>query len=112
MQFIVTRTGYSDEKPCPEAKPITYTSIDERTVDDPEKIVMESGGRWYSRGENHRVENGRIKRDFPGREAWAIEINSIEELAAFMQKHGRLVIEPHYSNRDYTVIEIYDGYRE
>ena len=51
-----------------------------RTVDDPSKLnEKEERENWYKEGENHRVENGCIKRDFVSEEI-VITINSLEEL--------------------------------
>ncbi|MFA5448858.1 MAG: hypothetical protein WC292_00230 [Clostridia bacterium] len=43
---------------------------------------------------------------------WFIEINTLEELNAFIAEHKRIVIEPHQRIKDCLKIEIYDDYRE
>lgn len=120
MEFMVSRTSLcgSDEKPCEEAVKKPYIEIEERTVDDPVKIGIYGGDAkkansdWYGYGSNHRVEDGHIKRDFPA-EGWFITINSLEELMAFQEKYGNLVLQKSYNNpSSIPEIEIYDSYRE
>lgn len=43
-------------------------------------------------------------------EVWCIEFNSIEEIIAFRNKYGDVIISKIYDEYDY--IEIYDNYRE
>lgn len=50
---------------------------------------------------------GAIARD----DEWVTEIASLEELQAFIEKHGNIVISK-YSCDDLLEIEIYDTYRE
>lgn len=111
MKYMVRRTSGWDDKapPCPEARKETYTRIDERTVNSPEKIP--DGWRWFSGGRNHRVEHGHIMRDFDD-EGWFIDIKTLDELMAFIDKYGSVVIEPYFDNYSIMVIEIYDDYRE
>lgn len=111
MRFKVERTSRSDEmSPCPEAKKLNYIRIDERFVDDP-NIYGETKESWLSKGSNHRIENGHIKRDF--RETgWFIEINLLEELVEFEDNYGPLVINKSWENPGILEIEIYDTYRE
>lgn len=113
MRFLVKRTSSSDEsKPCPGATPGEYVYIDERVVDDPKKIPGE-GAKWYERGENHRVEDGHIKRDFPGEAGWFLELSTLEDLIALQAQVGEeLVIGPATLNPGIMEIEIYDTYRE
>lgn len=113
MKFIIKRTSIWDqESPCEEARRETYTRIDERIVDDPKKIHFGNVAQtWYKQGENHRVENGHIKRDFPGEREWFIEINNLDDLLKLKSKYGDLVLGEHCSS-DFPSIEIYDDYRE
>ena len=115
MKFHVSRTSlYHEDPPCDEAFRDTYTRIDTRTTDDPGKVSSAKGKTawWYDKGTNHRVENGQIKRDFPGESQWAIELSDLDALIAFMHKHGSLVIETHWDDPDTVELEIYDNYRE
>lgn len=113
MRFMVRRTSCWDYeiRPCRGAKKAEYVSIDERTVNDPKKLPYPENELWATKGDNHRVEKGRIKRDFLN-EAWFIDIQNLEELIKFFNKHGRMIIDVLYDNPDILELEIYDGYRE
>jgi len=125
MKFIVDRTSLygNEDKPCEGAFRGKVLFVDERTVDNTSKIPTYRGESewWYRKGMNHRVENGCIKRDFE-KEVWFIEIDSLEDLMRFVEKHGRIVIDywTFYENffvdyklkTPYFRIEIYDAWRE
>jgi len=66
---------------------------------------------WFSKGKNHRVEHGNIRRDFDD-EAWFVEINDLDELMKFQEKYGQIVIQWFMFNQDLLELEIYDSYRE
>lgn len=109
MRFLVTRTSlWSEERPCEEAKLEQFTKVEEWSVDDPQKLYL--GETWYRHGVNHRVENGKIKRDFHVKR-WFVEINTLEELLAFMRRHGRIILHPELVSHDIE-IEIYDVWRD
>ena len=113
--YICSRVSdYSyDTRPCDEAFQITIVAVDTRSVDDPKKIRSNKGtdGDWYMRGTNHRVDNGRIKRDMGYAQVWAVECKNIPE---FVKKYGQCVVEYNTCGcyEGYWEIEIYDGYRE
>lgn len=116
MKFKISRTSDWDElQPCNGAMLEPYMRVDERTTNSPDKISAYRGQPtdwWYEEGENHRVENGRIKRDFHD-EGWFIEVNSLEELIKMVDEHGSIIVQPFgYKRCDYYNLEIYDGYRE
>lgn len=110
MEFMVRRTSEHDSKPCKEAYQKSYTRIDERTVNDPMKNPH-IGAEWYTKGSNHRVERGHIKRDFEAT-GWFIQFDTLDDLMKFGEKYGSLVIEPCWDNPSITQVEIYDYYRE
>lgn len=117
MRFIVMRTSArsSEKPPCKGATRGTFTRVDRRTTNDPKTIPVGKGSDgvwWYAEGENHRVVKGQIARDFPGEEAWFIEIPDLAALIAFMDRHGELVIGPDLFSEEYRCLEIYDDYRE
>lgn len=59
---------------------------------------------------DHKQTNHGIERTFPKRdEVWTIEINSLEELAKFISKHGDIII---YGGGDINKLVIYDSYVE
>lgn len=112
MKFMVKRTSncFCDNvSPCETAKQEPCIIVDERNVDDPikNKYIAED---WYLRGENHRVENGHIKRDLKDIQFF-IEIESLDELVSFVNKNGSIVIEQS-DDPSFLRIEIYDDYRE
>lgn len=108
MKFMVSRTSNWDAEvsPCEEAHREEYTSIDERTTDDPSFEPT-----WYDHGTNHRVEDGHIKRDFSD-VGWFVELDSLEALMEFRDKYERLVLGRYWDNNSIPSIEIYDDYRE
>lgn len=111
MKFLVSRTSIWDDEKSPYEKAYKdkYIRVDTRTVDDPKKLKIKED--WYSEGENHRVENGYIKRDFEST-AWFVDISTLEDLIKLKNEVGDLVIQSSFQNEDLTEIEIYDGYRE
>lgn len=114
MRFVVTRTScFCDEtSPCVGAFHIDGVSVDERTVDHPDKNKHIGSEHWYGTGVNHRVENGHIKRDFPTK-AWAVDIVSIEEMMEFIKENGQVIIRGESNSfAGFPNIEIYDDYRE
>jgi hypothetical protein len=110
MIFHVTRTSiWSEKKPCDGVFQGKYTWIDTRTVDDPSKLFGVQKDQWYTTGENHRVEDGFIKRDLI-KDGWMIEINTLEELLDFCKEIKEEIV---LTCKDGTPgIEIYDAYRE
>lgn len=124
MKFIIERTSVhydeitEENKPCEEAYKGQYTYVDTRTCDCPTKILMYYGdpekalNDWFGEGSNHRVENGRIKRDLFTEDTWFIDINSLDALINFKEKYGDIIIGKRPSCDDCHSIEIYDYYRE
>jgi len=116
VKFVVTRTSLHLHSGDIEGKPDEccfsddFIRIDERAVSDPMRNKY-IGPAWYKRGENHRVENGHIKRDFKEKN-WFVEISKLEELLKFVEQKGAIVLQKCNSNKDIFEIEIYDDYRE
>lgn len=79
--------------PCDKAFAGKVMRVDTRTVDDPAKLKKPFGDEWYRQGTNHRVEDGRIKRDMGLEHAWFIEISTLEELTALVASYGVLEID-------------------
>ena len=115
MKFIVSRVSCwnDDDQPCEGATRESCIRVDERVTDDPRKIGFYGGKSkwWFDEGENHRVEAGHIKRDFPV-ERWFIDIVSLEALIDFIGTHGDILIGSQYDDPSRLRIEIYDDYRE
>ena len=118
MKFVVYRTSsWNNEiSPCEEARRDSIVRVETRTCLSPEefdKRFAKQEGTWLSVGTNHRVnERGWIVRDREMIDVWSIEINSLEELADFVNKYGEIVIGFNCNNQEYKYIEIYDDYRE
>lgn len=82
-------------------------------------IVMRSSQWAYHRDEPPcegatlgtftKIEHGK---EYPDTPAWFIEINTLEELIAFADKYGDLVLTHHAYNEKERLLEIYDDYRE
>lgn len=110
MKFKVSRTStYNDEKPCKEAKRKLYTKIETR-----KKINVGEKNEWIENGINHHInENGYEQREFPDEcVGWFIDINTLEELLAFRNKYGDVIITRAWDNKNIYELEIYDDYRE
>lgn len=108
--YLCRRTSCcSDDAPCEDAFRISVVTTDTGSVSDPADIAYYKGETkwWYEKGTNHRVEDGRIKRDMGVREEWAVYIDSISD---FIDKYGECVVDKD-GNGFYT-IEIYDADRE
>lgn len=86
MIFEVSRTSYSSrEKPCSEAK------------HHQKEITHTHSGREICKGTF---------------DYWTIEINSLEELIEFVEKHGQIVLQKDIFLNNTFEIEIYDTWRE
>ena len=105
------RTSAYEDKPCEEAEEVECVRVDRRTVDDPMKNPY-IGKSWYKSGRNHRVENGKIARDFNDTQ-WVVRISDASELQAFCQKYSPVIIDIDNSRvAPCFSLEIYDDYRE
>ena len=100
MDFLVSRTSIWDKdvQPCGGAVLKKCVRQDKRNVDDIMKIpyYMRTGEEkakadWYGMGENHRIENGCITRDFDDCR-YFIKINTIKDLVKFISEHGDCVV--------------------
>lgn len=114
MKFHISRTsdGIDEMQPHEKAYKDKYIHIDSRYTDDSNKLNhKEDRDNWYNKGNNHRVENGHIKRDFQ-EESWFIDIDSLKELIDFLNEVGSIVVTKFIWNEDIPEIEIYDDYRE
>lgn len=118
MKFIVRRASvWGDEKsPCSEAKRDSIVRVETRTCLSPEEFderFAKREGKWLSVGKNHRVnEKGWIVRDNGMIDVWSVEIDTFDELMAFCDKYGDLVIGKCMWNNAYREILIYDDYIE
>ena len=53
-----------------------------------------------------------VKNIYEKGDGWYIKINTLEELIAFENKYGALIISKDWDNQEEMQIEIYDDYRE
>ena len=118
MKFVVARTSGSREVcPVKGAKRETIVAVDVRNVKTLEEARNSRWAQSFFRDNkrNFREEGGYVKADYDAQE-WTIEIDSLEDLLRFADKHGELVLSPIgdgvWGARDYPRLEIYDGYRE
>lgn len=121
--FRITRSSvYDDAQPCPEAGKTTVPRWDVRTFKSAEehdtKIGHGPAGRWADRGTDHQVLYGPrggargIRRRMGDEVAWFLDLGSLEDLLAFIGRHGDVVVMTDPDRYEDPVIEIYDGYRE
>ncbi len=97
-----TVSGLEDDdgnpvQPCEGAVLEKAVEVERRTTDDPTKIPCyandpgEARRMWFGKGRNHRVEDGWIARDVEV-DAWFLSVDSMEQLAGLLAKHGRLTL--------------------
>ncbi len=118
MLYTIKRTSIYDDKvsPCEKAFKAKHEYWHTRTCTEDEfnKRFSDREGMWRSKGKNHSTLNDGqyITRQEKDAELWSIEINSIEELMAFVAHNGEIIIKPEGYNTKSPEIEIYDDYRE
>jgi len=125
VRFLVTRTSEWDEtvSPCPEAIPTQRRCWDHRTFKSPKEYDAKFGGErrgpWLSEGSEHRIDRGPrggaqgISRMLRTEQAWAIDLPSLDDLLAFVNKYGEVVIGNEWpEDGNPPTVEIYDGWRE
>ncbi len=116
MRFMVYRTSDFSirESPCEEAFMESVVRHDVRTWPSWSEITNQQvKDTWYDEGSNHREEDGCIVRDMEPVDCWFVDLNTMEDMLRFVQKHGEIVIsQVAWTNRDYMQLEIYDDYRE
>lgn len=115
MIFTVSRTSmWNEDKPCEEAEKRNFEYWHTRTCTEEkfnEKFSLREG-LWRSKGKNHKItKEGYITRQEENRDAWSIEINSLEELMKFYNKYGAIIISEDLFCKS-SCLEIYDDYRE
>lgn len=117
MKFVVSRTSElcSNEKaPCKEAKYDEIIRVETRRLHSPEefdKKFSKFEGKWFDIGTNHRLnKEGYIVRDRVTN-VWTIELSSLDDLMAFIDKYEEVLITPCINNPLYKEIEICDIYR-
>lgn len=118
MLFEVTRTSiWNNEKPYDKCTPIQLVMVDSQDLRSPEEFdakFSERAGKWLDVGFNHRIdEQGYIVRDIGVREAWGIEINTLEDLLKFKNEVNEdIILRESYIDEKTPCLEIYDTYGE
>ena len=120
MKFVVSKTSTGIDlfnAPCEEAKLDNIIKVDKYYFRTPEEYNKRNGfgnyKKWHEQGENHRTDkDGYIIRDNGLITVWTIELNTLDELIAFYNKYGEIIIQKCWLNESYMQIEIYDDYRE
>lgn len=114
MRFTVTRTSqYGHETPpCEWAERQLVPYVDRRGfASEEEHDARFPAEPWRSRGVSHRLWEKGDERGIERvvqMEAWTIEIDTLDELIAFADAHGEIIV----GAGDPPSIEIYDDYRE
>lgn len=109
--LVCTRTSVFDGKPCDEAEEVSFVRVDRRTVDCPMKNRY-IGEKWYEDGRNHRVENGKIARDFDDKR-WVVQVPDGAALQEFCLKYDEIILSINNDGLEPCFeVEIYDTYRE
>lgn len=94
ITFCVKRTSFGcglGASPCDGAYLGKCRWTDVRTVSEPGALRCMSAAEWYADGENHRVIDGRICRDFY-EEAWLIDLDDAG-LLHFIRDNGECSVE-------------------
>lgn len=121
--YVVSETQWNEDcTDCKYVAPFEKCYLiqgyrtDERIVDNPNKLkYIDAEKDWYENGENHRVIDGHICRDFE-EQFHVIDIDSIEELLELGKKYKTNIGVSSKSWRKYNGIELptlhYDYYME
>lgn len=107
-EFRVDRVSlYNNEQPCEEAYQKQGQWIEENSPNAYRADGLDAmkGTRWLEEGRNHRVTPVSLLREVPDT-GWFIQLNSLEELIAFVAKYGEVILYPDNG------LTIYDGYIE
>jgi len=109
MKFSISRTSGGDP-PCGEAVKEHYQMMQHRLVAWLEEHPRQHKN-WQQHGSDHQVKNGIATRMIPW-ERWVVEIESLEDLLAHIDKWESETIVYGKKSDGLPSIEIYDDYRE
>ena len=115
MLFEITKTSlWGEDKPIDNCFPIKLTRVDTRHFSSFEEYDKNNKTKWTDEGTNHRVlPNGYIARDMGEKDAWGININSMNDLVMLMKEvKEELVLGTSWIDNTTPRIEIYDTWRE
>ena len=111
MKYVVKKTSeWCDAKPCDEAYEDDCFRVDSRNCSEAAFDLKDLGrGKlWIEKGVNHRKTEFGIARDFADK-TWFVDV---DDLMAFSEKYGEIIVDCTSGYRDYPYLEIYDDYRE
>lgn len=107
MRFILTRTS------TPHEVQIDDPRVSSGEVMQINIINVQPMPGWYERGTNHRqLSDGRYARDLGMRTVRFIDLDTLDDLVAFVHKYGRVIVDRSFINPALMELEIYDDYRE
>lgn len=108
MEFRVTRISEWDDEtsPCEGAYKDEFTIVDIQCFASFEEFKSHYNKSFLADGSNHELtSDGCIYRELRARPRWKIEIQDLEHLQKFSQRHGKIIVSGEH-------LEIYDNYRE
>ena len=124
MDFLVRRMSDrgAEDSPCTGAVRVRgEMRHDYRTCESLEEVPSQPWGReWLREGTGHRVDaaQGMVVREVWGPwRAWVITLTGLEDLVAFMQEHGSVILDPpgaleYVGYEQICPMCIYDDYAE
>lgn len=117
MKFTITRASDWDilfsKKPCEEAKKeqvVVHEHYSYKTFEEYNKARPKEP-KFTETGFNHRITSIGIARDAKD-DYWVVEFESLDELNAFIESYGDIVIKNKTFDCEYNQIIIYDDYIE
>ena len=115
MEFIVSRVSddFNTKKPCEEAYKKHIPHIAEYNFSSFEEYDAKWGRKYKFTDTdiNHRInERGNIEKELTdfSEDVWVVQINTLEELLAFRNKYGSIIVGESGKNHYYDEITIYD----
>jgi hypothetical protein len=117
MRFRVARaSNHGNDKPCEEAVYHDYVQTEVFYSASSFEEAVEMDKCWLDEGSNHRMIQPLDSEKVPARDKegwdWFVEFATLDELTAFCEKYGSVVIEPPVIGLGEWYLEIYDNYRE
>lgn len=107
--FTISRTSRfidSEVRPHLKAYAGSFVSYEYWTF----KTVREAEKRYPDK-EFEKV-NGSVRSVGVDKDCWLIDFSDLDELVAFSDEVGEIIVGANFRNHDQPHIEIYDGYRE
>lgn len=106
--YTVSRSSFTHPIPCDGAFSGMVSWTDSVEIKSGWQKTLHFRVDWESRGENHRFEDGFLRRELTS-ESFFVEI---ADLLEFARSHGSIIIDPPSATNPHFHVEIYDDYRE